>query len=545
MAESSDKKSDKNLDTFADDLDSMLTVEDSAEQQVGLIDDDEAIDRLLVGDDSFAVDNEMLVADEPEPARMPASDIDEFGDDDIDDLIAGLQITPQHDEDADEADIEAFNLSEDAVAADSADEPEPPLIDEVVEETLPVAAVEPLVSAVSATNELEKMTEIDEFSDFPATGSVDNADFLLADFDISADESLEQVAPLPVAALDEPAITPAAEDLLDELIVDTSVVEPELDIAEVAPLVAVEDVPEPTASVEVPIAAPQVDYSAELAGLLAQINELKKQHKQVKQEIEHKAAKEDVNSCLDTLDTLQTEHKKSKRSLDSLANQKPVAAYVASGLAATALLIAVGLGVQSFIAKSQISELIGIMGTLQEQVNSAPTADAAEKEMLRKQLDELALANTVTASQLAELTKAGQGSSEKPSGDLGKQLTELTNQDMQMGAAIEALQNKVAALDKGKTVVVAKPAPKKTVVVEENWAVNLVAFKQDWYAKRKAEEFAGKGVPAKVSKTETKGENWYRLSVDGFKTQYEAASYAARIKKTLNLDSVWVAKNKD
>ncbi len=545
MAESTDKKSDKNLDTFADDLDSMLTVEDSAEQQVGLIDDDEAIDRLLVGDDSFAVENEMLVADEPESARMPASDIDEFGDDDIDDLIAGLQITPQHDEEIDEVEIEAFNLSEDPVGVDSTDEPEPSVIDEFVEETLPDPAVESPVSGVSATNELEKMTEIDEFSAFPATGGVDNADFLLADFDISADEALEQVAPLSDATLDEPAITPAAEDLLDELIVDTSVVEAELDSAEVAPLLAVEDMPESIASVEVPIAVPQVDYSAELAGLLVQINELKKQHKQAKQEIEHKAAKEDVNSCLDTLDTLQTEHKKSKRSLDSLANQKPVAAYVANGLAATALLIAVGLGVQSFIAKSQISELIGIIGTLQEQANSAPTADAAEKEMLRKQLDELALANTVTASQLAELTKAGQTSSEKPSGDLGKQLTELSNQDMQMGAAIEALQNKVAALDKGKTVAVAKPAPKKPVVVEENWAVNLVAFKQDWYAKRKAEEFAGKGVPAKVSKTETKGENWYRLSVDGFKTQYEAASYAARIKKTLNLDSVWVAKNKD
>ena len=81
--------------------------------------------------------------------------------------------------------------------------------------------------------------------------------------------------------------------------------------------------------------------------------------------------------------------------------------------------------------------------------------------------------------------------------------------------------------------------------MEENWAVNLIAFKQDWYAKRKAEEFASTGVPAKVSKTESKGENWYRLSVDGFKSQYEAAGYAAKVKKTLNLDSVRVTRNKD
>jgi sporulation related protein len=51
-------------------------------------------------------------------------------------------------------------------------------------------------------------------------------------------------------------------------------------------------------------------------------------------------------------------------------------------------------------------------------------------------------------------------------------------------------------------------------------------------------------VSAKVSKTESKGETWYRLSVDGFSSQYEAAAYAARVKKTLNLDSVWLNKTK-
>jgi hypothetical protein len=44
---------------------------------------------------------------------------------------------------------------------------------------------------------------------------------------------------------------------------------------------------------------------------------------------------------------------------------------------------------------------------------------------------------------------------------------------------------------------------------------------------------------------EAKGEAWYRLSVDGFESQYEAAAYAARAKKMLNLDSVWINKNKN
>jgi cell division protein FtsN len=92
------------------------------------------------------------------------------------------------------------------------------------------------------------------------------------------------------------------------------------------------------------------------------------------------------------------------------------------------------------------------------------------------------------------------------------------------------------------TASIAKHEPKKPAIVEENWAVNLIAFKQDWYAKRKAEEYSAKGVQAKVSKADSKGESWYRLSVDGFKSQYEAAGYAAKVKKSLNLDSVWVAK---
>ena len=172
--------------------------------------------------------------------------------------------------------------------------------------------------------------------------------------------------------------------------------------------------------------------------------------------------------------------------------------------------------------------------------------------MLRKEMDALTVASSVTATQIAELSKAIQSdagtASAKSGGDLAKKITDLNNQNMQIGAELESLQSKVTALEKARVTVVAakeKAEPKKPPVVVENWAVNLIAFKQDWYAKRKAEEFAGKGVPAKVSKTETKGEVWYRLSVDGFKSQYEAAAYAAKVKKSLNLDAVWLTRNKD
>ncbi|WP_054763681.1 SPOR domain-containing protein [Methylomonas koyamae] len=273
----------------------------------------------------------------------------------------------------------------------------------------------------------------------------------------------------------------------------------------------------------------------------------------MKHELAEKPEKAQLSECQAGLESLQVEQKKAKRGLDALNAKKPVAAYAAAGVAGVALLAGVGLGVQGMIAKSQVGELAAIIGKLQEQVNAAPANDAAEMAMLHKQLDELTVSTGVMSTQIAELSKAPHASGASanaaaPSGDQAGKLVELANQNLQIGAALEALQNKVSALEKGRVAAVAaapKPEKKKPAPVEENWAVNLVAFKQDWYAKSKAQEFAGKGVPAKVSKTETKGENWYRLSVDGFKSQYEAAAYAAKVKKTLNLDSVWVTRVKE
>ncbi len=129
--------------------------------------------------------------------------------------------------------------------------------------------------------------------------------------------------------------------------------------------------------------------------------------------------------------------------------------------------------------------------------------------------------------------------------DVGKPLAVPGQQDKPIGAAIEPLTSEVAAVEQSQPADAAKPAVVKPHVQEENWAVNLIAYQQDLLAQRKAEEFAAKGIVAKVSKVEAKGEVWYRLSVDGFISQSEAAVYAARVKKTLNLSSVWINKNKN
>lgn len=573
MADSTDGKNKKTLDAFADDLDAMLNMEDTPDtRKVGLIEDDDAIDRLLMGDnfrhdqqeaeaDEFA-DINALIGDDFGDNRKMASDIDEFGDD-IDDIFANIPVNPNPQADLVVDEVDEFaGIADETELVKSIDEVTTPeltalesvgIIDEFADrgsnDTVRAAAV-----TDSRKDEIEDMAEIDEFSEESPAAARNNADFLMADFDISSDDDIVK----PVQA--EPLI----DEFADDAVAPSPVPEPRAAVEEA--LAALASVAEPASVADefeepepasIPPAAaaaekvaPPVDHSAELAALATQITVLKKQQQVFKQEMTEKAGKDELIKCLDNVDSLQTEQKKTKRAVDAVGNRKPVAAYVANGLAVAALLIGIGLGFQGFIAKSQVGELVPIIGKLQEQVNAAPASDAADKEMLRKQLDELTVANTVAASQIAEINKTlqGEGGSAKAGGDIGKQLAELSSQDMQMGAAIEALQNKIGALEKGRALAAApapKPEKKKPAVVEENWAVNLIAFKQDWYAKRKAEEFAAKGVPAKVSKTESKGENWYRLSVDGFKSQYEAAGYAAKVKKTLNLDSVWVTRNKD
>ena len=72
------------------------------------------------------------------------------------------------------------------------------------------------------------------------------------------------------------------------------------------------------------------------------------------------------------------------------------------------------------------------------------------------------------------------------------------------------------------------------------WFVNLTAYEDPGYAKSKAEKFLQKGIPVKVIAVDMNHTTWYRLKVSGFKNKEEASAYAAKIKKSLNLNSVSV-----
>ncbi len=569
MAGSKGDNKQKSQDSFADDLDSMLNLDETAEQEVGLIDDDDdAIDRLLVGDAFETNDDEDLTAEtddfdellatEIEQDKELVSDVDEFGDE-VDDLISNIQLNPKQDKVVDEEDMAPL----DDLIAENAEVTELEsvvAIDTVAEDDFTLPDLE--VNSADNNDVLENMAEIDEFSDNPLPSVDDNANFLLADFDISADDDFKpDEFDTPTQEVSEPESSES--ELVEE--VASIAVESEADFADSIvedseEELLVESVPEQSSSKipqpELRNIQPTENYAALIAGLTSQLHDLTKKHSHFANELRLKGDKEELGGVAESIESLQTEQKKTKRTIDALNSKKPISAYVANGVAVFALIVGGSLGYQGFVAKNQVDQLVEYMNKIQAQINEVPTANAADTEMLRNQLEELSRANSVASEQITALTKAVQGNGDagssagQPSGDVAKQLADLTSQDMQMGALIESLQSKVVALEKAKPVAIAKPEKPESkkpapAPVQDDWVVNLVAFKQDWYAKRKAEEFASKGVPAQVVKSDSKGETWYRLSVDGFKSQYEAAAYAARVKKSLNLDSVWVNKNKN
>jgi len=124
-----------------------------------------------------------------------------------------------------------------------------------------------------------------------------------------------------------------------------------------------------------------------------------------------------------------------------------------------------------------------------------------------------------------------------------EELTQLTED---INRQLLDVNEKVQHIEKKMTqpvVVKRKRVDRKTrKAVTKEWVVNLVSHKQRWYADKKAEEFKQKGVPVEIFPVDVQGVEWFRIRVVGFKDKEAAALYAAKIKKSLNLGSVWVAK---
>ncbi len=453
MAESSEQNnasSNEMLDEF-DDL--LNDADDASDQSETMVDDEDALDKLL---SENGIDESDDVTDE-------FAEIDELFDNDGGAAAeSSLQQQTESDDEIDEFADDAEEVFSDASA--------------VAEET------------ESSTAEPEDIID---------------------DFDITADGSGS-----------EPAAEQAEDDLIAETVAETT--------APVPPAAASD--------------SNAVD-SAALALLTSQLTALQNAQEKNSQKIDELFQKDHSKALTEKIDALESAQKSLKQKISKLEGQKPTIAYIGLGVAVFALLLGGGLGMVGFSADGKVDELAENVVSIEEQVEVLVEQEPVKKlEQQGKRLDKMGSDIAYIKSQLTEVKQKLASLADSTELEAMKQqLNQLKEQNMQMGGLLEGLQTQLDAQQTRKTKT-ARKIRKKAVAKPQKWQVNLIAYRQQWYARRKAAEFSKQGVPVDVIKVRINGENWYRLKVDGFKSKTEALAYADKVKKTLNLPSVWVNK---
>lgn len=494
MADANNK--DTASDDFANDLDAMLNDTPSLDEADEVIDDEDAIDRLLMDDSETAEPDEFAEIDEfaedsPTAIEKPITETNNADDEfDIDDLIDSStnEANPEEDE---FAEIDEFSEN----FSSSEPEQEANLIED----------------AIAGTKEDIPETTPDNSAETPA---ISDTDISMTAFDISDDDDDDDD--------DEFYETENTSDTNNN-VAEQSIEAAILPISTPSPAINTEEIKRTNAAID--------EINAQISQLWADNEELKQQLTELSN-----ATKPD-STITEAVDTLQTEQRKLKKSLKENENRVPVVSYIALGLAILALLVGSGLGFIGYSAQSEVTELSEVVTSLEEEIEILIAKDSSKNiKKLNAKINALSKKEALARIQLEKINEALKTPSLKPIVD------DLVVQNDHAQQAIETLLAKVDTLEKRKQPV-AKVKKAKKIIPKVTWVVNLVSFKQEWYAKRKAAEFDKKGIPANVIKVKVNGEDWFRLTVKGFKSKYEAAAYAVKVKKTLNLDSTWVTKN--
>ncbi len=454
MAESSEKNNTSSNDTL-DEFDDLLNETDDASQQSeAMVDDEDALDKLL---SENGIDESDDVADE-------FAEIDELFD--ADDDANGSDTNQEQAEKEDEFD-------------EFADD-----VEEVFSDATPAAT-----EAETSTPEEVDISE---------------------DFDITADEDTSE---------------PVSDVMEDDLVAESP-----------------EETQQPAQTPPVASNNNAADAAA-LSLISSQLSALQSAQEKNSQQITELQQKDPTNELTQQIDALESAQKQLKQKISKLEGQKPTIVYVGLGLAILALLVGGGLGMVGFSADSKVDELSETVVTIEEQVDVLVEQDPIKQlQAQTKRLDKMGSDVAYLKSQITDIKQNLKTLADSTQLDLLKQqIEQLNEQNMQMGGLLEGLQAQLDTLQSRKTKTLRK-ARKKVVAKPQNWQVNLIAYRQEWYARRKAKEFSKQGVPVKVIKVRINGENWYRLKIDGFKSKSEAMVYADKVKKTLNLPAVWVNK---
>jgi len=274
--------------------------------------------------------------------------------------------------------------------------------------------------------------------------------------------------------------------------------------------------------------------------LTAQVSQLWAEVADVKEQISNTPA----NDSTDDIDQINKKIKRLFREQEDTSKSNKLLASIAIGMAVLATILAIVAMVQISSLDSTVTDLTTLVSDMEESVTEP---DVHTQNTLKSLKDSYLLLDNNQQSirtQLAMLKDqlSNQASSHQNQQELQSIIGELQQQVTDINTKVTELATTIKKLETRKPKKSAKRVSRKKVKASAEWTVNLVSFKQEWYAKKKAAEFKNKGIPVEVVSVKVKGEQWYRLRVTGFKTKYEAGSYASRAKKALNLSSVWVTQ---
>jgi hypothetical protein len=488
MADSDETKTDDILDDF----DAMMldsSASDTTESDE-LIDDEDAIDRLLMEDETTEIEE----ISEPEAAAGKAEDsfdeVDEFAE--VDEFLEA--------EDADESTTESSVVEENLKDNDALDD-----FDAFADD-----AEELEVDDISAQTEEQSASSQPDI----------DAEMLLSssDFDISTDEDDDETDASSESD-EQPETNENSEDVAVKADTDDDI------IAEVS----VVDDAEPVQTATSEVAGKVVDEA-----LHAQVTQLW---------AEMESYQQGLGSAIEQIAQAAKKQKKNNQAHEQNAKKISQFSYAALSVGAIALIFSGVVFFNSFSTQAEVTQLSEMVTDMEEiltdTVNDKNSKQQAQ--LLSKSVEMLEAKLAVMDRQLADLienTASQQQQANQLNTSENSKLQEFGEQFEALNRQMSGLLNKVSKLEKTK---VKRVKAKKSVVTTE-WTVNLVSFKLEWYAKKKAAEFKKQGIPVEVVQAQVKNEPWYRIRVSGFKTKQEAGAYAARVKKALNLSSVWVTK---
>ncbi|MGR9052039.1 MAG: SPOR domain-containing protein [Gammaproteobacteria bacterium] len=233
-----------------------------------------------------------------------------------------------------------------------------------------------------------------------------------------------------------------------------------------------------------------------------------------------------------------------KKQIEQRIGNSPVFAYAAVGIALVALVCAGVLGYSVWNIGGSVDELrqrLVIVEDNQEAIIVRNKGTDSEEINARLALQERTLAELSNRLSVVVGEKADVSSESISLVEIESQLSKALDEQKNLADTVDVLKTKIKSMENRANGSV-QSKKSATVPQIERWSVNLVSFSQEWYANRKAEEYTKQGIPVLVSPVRIDGKPWYRLYVKGFDSKRAADIFAARVKKDLNLDSVWVRK---